>query len=74
MQLTNLKTNFLGRNFIYYSEIDSTQDELWRRIEEQNIENGILSYGRSFKQKEKEHMDEYGILMNQKIFAFFFFI
>ncbi|MCI8545944.1 MAG: biotin--[acetyl-CoA-carboxylase] ligase [Clostridia bacterium] len=42
MQLTNLKTNFLGRNFIYYSEIDSTQDELWRRIEEQNIENGTL--------------------------------
>ena len=25
-----LKTNYLGKNFIYYSEIDSTQSEIWR--------------------------------------------
>lgn len=32
MQLKNLKTNFLGRNFVYYDEIDSTQAEIWRRV------------------------------------------
>ena len=42
MQLINLKTSFLGRNFIFYNEIDSTQDEIWRRIEKQDIENGSL--------------------------------
>ena len=27
----------LGKNIIHYTEIDSTQLEVWRRIEEQNI-------------------------------------
>lgn len=27
-----LKTNYLGKNFIYYSEIDSTQSEIWRNV------------------------------------------
>ena len=27
-----LKTNYLGENFIYYSEIDSTQSEIWRNV------------------------------------------
>ena len=42
MQLTNLKTNFLGRNIIYYKEIDSTQSEIWRLIKNRNILNGTL--------------------------------
>lgn len=42
MQLMNLKTNFLGRNFMFYNEIDSTQSEIWRLIENGNIENGTL--------------------------------
>ena len=42
MQLKNLKTKFLGRNFKYYKEIDSTQNEIWRFIENGNIENGQL--------------------------------
>ena len=42
MQLKNLKTKFLGRNFKYYKEIDSTQNEIWRLIENENIENGQL--------------------------------
>lgn len=40
MKLTKLKTKYLGRNFIYYNEIDSTQKEIWRRIEKNEIENG----------------------------------
>lgn len=42
MQLTNLKTDFLGRDFIFFNEIDSTQDEIWRRIENNKIKNGCL--------------------------------
>jgi len=42
MQLKNLKTNFLGRNVIYYEKIDSTQDEIWRLVENKNIKNGTL--------------------------------
>ncbi len=42
MQLMNLKTNFLGRKFIFYKEIDSTQDEIWRLVKNESIENGTL--------------------------------
>lgn len=42
MQLINLKTNFLGRNFKFYNVIDSTQSEIWRLIDKDNIENGFL--------------------------------
>ena len=42
MQLINLKTNFLGKNFIFYNEIDSTQSEIWRLLEKNNIQNGTL--------------------------------
>lgn len=41
MQLTNLNTVFLGRNCIYYEEIDSTQSEVWR-LYESGVENGTL--------------------------------
>ncbi len=42
MQLQNLNTQFLGRNLIFYSEIDSTQLELWRRVEKNQIDNGTI--------------------------------
>lgn len=42
MELKNLKTKILGRRCIYYNEIDSTQDEILRLIENKNIENGTL--------------------------------
>lgn len=32
----------LGKNIIHYKEIDSTQKEVWRRIENNNIESGTL--------------------------------
>lgn len=40
MQLKNLKTKFLGRNTIYYKEIDSTQNQIWENINK--IPNGTL--------------------------------
>lgn len=40
MKLKNLKTNFLGKTIIYYKKIDSTQKEIWRLIENNNILNG----------------------------------
>lgn len=42
MQLKNLTTNFLGRNSIFYKRIDSTQDEIWRRLKKGDIDNGTL--------------------------------
>ncbi len=42
MQLKNLKTKFLGRNSIYYKEIDSTQSEILRLIENKEAKNGTL--------------------------------
>ena len=42
MQLKNLTTNFLGRNTYFYKKIDSTQDEIWRMLEQGKINNGTL--------------------------------
>lgn len=42
MQLKNLTTNFLGQNSIFYKRIDSTQDEIWRRLKKGKIHNGTL--------------------------------
>jgi hypothetical protein len=42
MELQNLNTKFLGRKVIYYKEIDSTQLEVWRKIEKNTIENGTI--------------------------------
>ena len=40
--LENLETDFIGRKEIYYKEIDSTQKEIWRRIENKKIEDGTI--------------------------------
>lgn len=42
MKLTKLKTKNIARHFIYYDEIDSTQSEIWRLIEENKIVNGTM--------------------------------
>lgn len=40
MQLKNLNCSFLGKTYNFYNEIDSTQDEIWRLIENNKIKNG----------------------------------
>lgn len=42
MQLENLNTKFLGQNVSYHKTIDSTQLEVWRRIEKNSIKNGTI--------------------------------
>ena len=42
MQLMNLSTKILGREVSFYPEIDSTQSEIWRRIENHKIINGSV--------------------------------
>ena len=42
MKLKNLKSNFLGKDNFYYETIDSTQKEIWRRIENNTIKNGTI--------------------------------
>lgn len=44
MQLKKLKTKFLGKNSIYYKEIDSTQSEIWRLIQTKTAPNGTLVF------------------------------
>lgn len=41
MQLIGLNTRFLGRNCIFYKEIDSTQSEIWRLYKDKTT-NGTL--------------------------------
>lgn len=40
MKLINLKTKFLGRNTIYYKEIDSTQSQIWKQAKD--LPNGSI--------------------------------
>ena len=42
MQLTNSNCSFLGKTFNFYEKIDSTQDEIWRLIDDKKIVNGQL--------------------------------
>lgn len=42
MLLKNLRTNFLGKNAIYYKQIDSTQNKIWELVENENTPNGTL--------------------------------
>lgn len=44
MKLKNLKTNFLGKDCIHYKEIDSTQNEIWRLIENKAALSGTVVY------------------------------
>ncbi len=65
MELKDLKTKYLAQKFEYYKTIDSTQDEIWRRIKNEIIVNGetIFSelqtasygtHGRNWYTDEKE--------------------
>lgn len=42
MQFNHIQTKFLGKNYYYYDEIDSTQKEIWRLYNKNNIKNGTL--------------------------------
>ncbi len=42
MKLEELTTRFLGRTLTYIEQIDSTQMEILRKIENKNIKNGEI--------------------------------
>lgn len=42
MQLEGLTTKMLGRNLIYYQEVDSTQLEIERKIKKNEIKSGTI--------------------------------
>ena len=44
MKLEKLTTEFLGRNFTYLKQIDSTQIEILRKIENNSIKNGEIVF------------------------------
>ena len=66
-KLEGLKTNYLGRDFYFFNTIDSTQTEVWRRIDEKKITNGTIimsdiqtqgkgTHGRIWHTDEKENI------------------
>jgi hypothetical protein len=42
MKIENINTKNLGNTVIYYDEIDSTQLEVWRRVENNSIKSGTV--------------------------------
>lgn len=42
IKFKNLNTKIIGQNSFCYEQIDSTQKEIWRRVENGSIENGTL--------------------------------
>ncbi|MGN1327247.1 MAG: biotin--[acetyl-CoA-carboxylase] ligase [Clostridia bacterium] len=42
IKLPNLNTKYLGKNAIFFNTIDSTQSEIWRIIEKENLKSGTL--------------------------------
>lgn len=65
MQLSNLDTEVLGRNFIYYKVIDSTQKQLWKISKDApngtlimaDIQtNGVGTHGRTWYTDEEKNI------------------
>lgn len=66
MQLTGLNTEVLGRNFIHYEKIDSTQNRIWKLYEEHapsgtlvmadKQTNGIGTHGRTWHTDEANNV------------------
>lgn len=42
IEIEGLVTKIIGSEIYYYKEIDSTQKEVWRRLEKNNIKNGTI--------------------------------
>ena len=42
VKIENLRTDFLGKHFVYFKSIDSTQKEIFRNIKDNSITNGKL--------------------------------
>ena len=61
MQLQNLNTEFLGRDFPYFDNLDSTQSEIYRRIENKTIKDGSLVLAKLQNNRSSEHMVESGL-------------
>lgn len=60
MQLQDLTTDFLGRDFHYFEVLDSTQKEIYRRIENKEIKDGTLILANFQTNRNSELMVENG--------------
>ncbi len=76
--LQNLETKVLGKHYIYYKEIDSTQKEVWRRIDSNEIVDGMLirtekqtdgigTHGRTWYTREKNIAFSFYMKLNCKV-------
>lgn len=71
MKLKNLKTKFLGKDYYYYKEIDSTQKEVWRRVNSENIKNGTLIRAENQSSGEGTHGRIWYTEKNNIAFSFY---
>ncbi len=74
VEFKNLKTKIIGQESFYYDQIDSTQKEIWRRVENQNIKNGTLIIAKSQTDGIGTHGRKWYTEKNQNIaFSFVLF-
>ncbi len=72
MKLKKIKTKIIGRNYIHYDTIDSTQNEIWRLIQE-NAPSGTMVVADIQKQGKGTHGRKWYTEQKNNI-AFSFFI
>ena len=70
IKIKNLKTNFLGRTCFLYPKIDSTQKEIWKKQEKNEIANGTLIVGKVQTDGIGTHGRKWYTLENNIAFSF----
>lgn len=71
MKLKNLKTKFLCKDYYYFEKLDSTQNEIWRRVNSKNIKTGCLIQAESQSNGQGTHGRIWYTEKNNIAFSFY---